>query len=87
MNKSYKGVREYLGFDGYNVFDVVLIIWNNKHNSYEISTFDGALNINVSNLNPDIIGQWTVDLGSAKRKALKDTGLKSSDFKWEEIYS
>jgi hypothetical protein len=85
MNKSYKGIRKYKDSDGFEVFDIIIIRWNKNSEWYEIETYDCIPSMEVKGINPDILGQWAKDLSAAKKKALMDTGLKSSDFEWEEI--
>lgn len=85
MNKSFKGIRKYIDSFGKNAFDIIIIKWNNQKQWYEIETYDDVYTEDVSNTNQDINGQWALNLTSAKRKAMMDTGLKSKDFEWEEI--
>lgn len=85
MNKSYKGIRECIDCYNQKSYCIILIIWDDQTEIYNISTYDNVYSKDISGLTLDILGQWSFDLGSAKRKALIDTGFKSSDFTWEEI--
>ena len=84
-NKSYRGIRKYTDDYGYDVFDVVLLLWDNNLEVYNTETYFNRPSSDISKVFPETNGLWSVSLASAKRRAIQDTGLKSKDFTWTEI--